>query len=262
MCPVRKIHPELHHGTSEMLQAEVTHATNKPEDAFSCCHWPVPQHTHTHTHTQHYGPFPHLCSYAFCTSRCVKSRLSKSKQTHTDTRGDPPTDSEPKHQISAAQSFLTSEVYTLYYLGTTQQNQGSPPVISPSAPAQILHQKIILKIKLWRCFKQWILAARKLHMTLPLPRVQNAVCCWLCIINDSPRIIYESFSSPAVCSRLNLTACDVINHPSKMFVSHFSFLGPPRHTARRRRPPAEARWERLKPQGGRGSMLLSCWSST
>lgn len=30
------------------------------------------------------------------------------------------------------------------------------------------------------------------------------------------RIIYESFSSPAVLGRFALTACDVINHPSEM----------------------------------------------
>lgn len=50
----------------------------------------------------------------------------------------------------------------------------------------------------------------------PPPRVQNAVCCRRCIFNDPPRIIYESFSSPAVLGRLTVTACDVINHPSKM----------------------------------------------
>lgn len=63
-------------------------------------------------------------------------------------------------------------------------------------------------------FKWHILAGRKLHMKAW--RVQNAVCCWLYIFNDPPRIIYESFSSPAVLDRLTLTACDVINHPSKM----------------------------------------------
>lgn len=44
----------------------------------------------------------------------------------------------------------------------------------------------------------------------------SAQRCRRYIFNEPPRIIYESFLSPAVFRRLTLRSCDMINHPSKM----------------------------------------------
>lgn len=231
----------------------VTHATNNLRKLLAAV---TELSHNTHTHTQQYCAVPHLRSYAFCTNRCVNPRLAGSKQTHTDTRGEIKTTDWPRAEIKhwarawkyspkmvLKPHFDLQALVTLQCFSSVQQNHQLPSggshrvknqtslkelfyiwsdfnlkFITFSSDFCVLIQKMIfLKSHgdfYVTVFKWHILAGRKLHMKAW--RVQNAVCCWLYIFNDPPRIIYESFSSPAVLGRLTLTACDVINHPSKM----------------------------------------------